>query len=67
MTSADCCFICASWKEFASLDLEKVACEMRTPLLIDGRRFSDAKRIAKGVIYRAIGLNAIDGALSLES
>ncbi len=57
LEDADACILVTEWKKFALLTPKIFAESMKTPILIDGRRFFDpAKMRAEGVIYYGIGL-----------
>jgi len=52
----DAIVIVTAHKEFKSLDLEKLRKEMRTPIIVDGRRAIDKeKAIQLGFIFKSIG------------
>jgi len=53
---ADALFILTEWKEFASLDLEKVKLLMKECVIFDGRNLLDWKKVESlGFTYFAIG------------
>jgi UDPglucose 6-dehydrogenase len=57
---ADCCILVTEWDEFRSLSPERFTKLMRTPVVIDGRRLYDSRRmIESGVRFAAIGLGPI--------
>lgn len=52
----DALFIVTEWKEFWNQNLEKIAQEMRHPLLIDGRNiYSPEHACRSGLIYSGVG------------
>jgi UDPglucose 6-dehydrogenase len=53
---ADALVLVTEWKEFASLDLGKLARSMTTPVLVDGRNlFQPDEAIAAGFDYTGMG------------
>jgi UDPglucose 6-dehydrogenase len=54
----ECCFVCTPWEEFKSLDLKKLGSLMKMPLIVDGRRLYDPKRLPRELRYRGIGASA---------
>lgn len=56
MTGSDALLILTEWKEFASLDLNKVHDLLKYPIVIDGRNLYDPGEVARnGLIYYSIG------------
>lgn len=55
LKGADGCILVTEWDEFKTLKPEDLN-EMRTPVLIDGRRILDPLRFRDKAIYEAIGL-----------
>ncbi len=56
LDGADALFILTEWKEFASLDLEKVKLLLREPVIFDGRNLLDWRKVeAYGFTYFAVG------------
>jgi UDPglucose 6-dehydrogenase len=52
LEGADALFILTEWKEFASLDLEKVKSLLRDPVIFDGRNLLDWRKVESyGFIY----------------
>ena len=56
LKKTDCCIIVTEWDEFKSLTPEELERNMRTPILIDGRRIIDPSTFQDKVKYAAIGL-----------
>ncbi len=53
---ADALFILTEWKEFASLDLEKVKLAMKECVIFDGRNLLDWRKVENlGFVYFAVG------------
>jgi UDPglucose 6-dehydrogenase len=53
---ADALFILTEWKEFASLDLEKVKLALREPVIFDGRNLLNWPKVESlGFTYFAVG------------
>lgn len=53
---ADALFILTEWKEFASLDLEKVKLSLKEPVIFDGRNLLDWHKVESlGFTYFAVG------------
>jgi UDPglucose 6-dehydrogenase len=56
LEDADALFILTEWKEFASLDLEKVKLLLREPIIFDGRNLLDWHSVEQhGFTYFAVG------------
>jgi len=56
MQDADALFILTEWKEFASLDLEKVKLMLRESVIFDGRNLLDWRKVeGHGFTYFAVG------------
>lgn len=56
LQDADALFILTEWKEFASLDLDKVKLAMREPVIFDGRNMLDWQKVEDlGFTYFAVG------------
>lgn len=53
----DCCIIATDWSEFKKLKPKEFVENMRTPLVIDGRRIFNPSKFSKVLKYRAIGYN----------
>lgn len=54
---ADAVILATKWNEFKGLDLDRVAEQMRNPVLFDGRNMYDPAAItALGFTYRGVGL-----------
>ena len=57
LTNADGCILVTEWKEYARITPEEFVSLMKTPIVIDGRRFYDPKKMREaGVRYLGIGL-----------
>jgi UDPglucose 6-dehydrogenase len=56
LRGADALLILTDWDEFANLDLERVANELRYPIVLDGRNlYKPAKAAAAGLVYYSVG------------
>jgi UDPglucose 6-dehydrogenase len=56
MTGADALLILTEWKEFASLDLNRVQKLLKYPIVIDGRNLYERNQMTDvGLIYYSIG------------
>lgn len=56
LEQADALFVLTEWKEFASLDLEKVKLTLREPVIFDGRNLLDWRKVEEhGFTYFAVG------------
>ena len=61
LTDADACILVTEWSEYINLSFETFIEKMKTPIIIDGRRVFDYKKMReKGIIYRGIGLGTLD-------
>ncbi|TRZ50482.1 MAG: UDP-glucose/GDP-mannose dehydrogenase family protein [Dehalococcoidia bacterium] len=56
LKNADCCIIVTEWKEFKKLKPETFTQNMRTPILIDGRRIINPEEFSNKLKFAAIGL-----------
>jgi UDPglucose 6-dehydrogenase len=56
LKNADCCIIVTEWKEFKNLKPEDFTQNMRTPILIDGRRIYKPEEFSNKLKFTAIGL-----------
>ncbi len=56
LKNADCCIIVTEWDEFKELKPEDFKQNMRSPVVIDGRRMYDPKLFSEKLKYAAIGL-----------
>jgi UDPglucose 6-dehydrogenase len=56
LKGTDCSIIITEWDEFRTLEPEDFKSKMRMPVLIDGRRVTDAKKFSYSMKYAAIGL-----------
>ena len=56
LTNADALILATEWKEFLSLNPEKIAALMKKPVLFDGRNIFDAEKMLQtGIEYFGIG------------
>jgi len=56
LAAADALVLMTAHRDFAGLDLRKIKNLMRTPIIVDGRRFFDPGTATKlGFIYRGVG------------
>lgn len=54
---ADCLAILTEWDEFKNLDLERVKCLLKTPIIFDGRNIFERNKMEElGFIYRGVGV-----------
>jgi len=53
---ADCCVIVTEWPEFMALKCEDFIDNMRTSIVIDGRRIYDPEDFVNKLKFAAIGL-----------
>ena len=56
LKNTDCCIIVTEWQEFKKLKPEDFTQNMRTPILIDGRRIINPIEFSKKLKFKAIGL-----------
>jgi UDPglucose 6-dehydrogenase len=56
LRNADYAILVTEWEEFRKLKPEDFTQNMRTPILIDGRRIYDPDKFSKKLRYVAIGL-----------
>ncbi len=57
LVDADACILVTEWSEYMNLPSETFNEKMKTPIIIDGRRVLDYKKLReKGIKYRGIGL-----------
>jgi len=56
LKGTDCSIIITEWNEFRTLEPEDFKSKMRMPVLIDGRRVTDAKKFRDSMKFAAIGL-----------
>jgi nucleotide sugar dehydrogenase len=56
LAAADALVLMTAHRDFAELDLRKIKNLMRTPIIVDGRRFFDPGAAAKlGFVYKGVG------------
>ncbi|MFX0201693.1 MAG: UDP binding domain-containing protein, partial [Candidatus Hodarchaeota archaeon] len=55
LRGADACILVTEWDEFKDLTPDTFKSNMRTPILIDGRRIYEPDLFSKHLTYRAIG------------
>jgi UDPglucose 6-dehydrogenase len=56
LKNSDCCILVTEWDEFKKLTPEDFIKNMKTPILIDGRRIYDPKQFSQELTFAAIGL-----------
>ena len=56
LKNADCCILVTEWEEFKKLKPEDFIQNMRTPILLDGRRLFDSEEFSRKIRFMAIGL-----------
>jgi len=56
LNDTDCCIIVTEWQEFKKLKPEDLTKNMRTPILIDGRRIINPEEFSNKLNFTAIGL-----------
>jgi UDPglucose 6-dehydrogenase len=54
--NADCCIIVTEWDEFKKLTPGQFTKNMKTPVLVDGRRIYNPREYSQNMKFRAIGL-----------
>jgi UDPglucose 6-dehydrogenase len=59
LKNTDCCIIVTEWQEFKKLKPEDFTQNMRSPILIDGRRIYNAEKFSKKLNFTAIGLGKL--------
>jgi UDPglucose 6-dehydrogenase len=64
LRGAVCCFIVTEWDEFSAIPSELFMRIMARPLVIDGRRVLDPRKLDRRITYRAVGLGARHGTSS---
>ena len=56
LKNADALVICTEWQTFKAPDFDLIKCELKNPLIFDGRNLFEPKRMAnKGIMYYGIG------------
>ena len=56
LAAADALVLMTAHRDFAGLDLRKIKGLMRTPVIVDGRRFFDPETASKlGFTYKGVG------------
>lgn len=66
MDGADALLILTEWKEFATLDLQRIKRLLRSPIVLDGRNvFSPIEMAEAGFVYYSIGRPAAEESHSL--
>jgi len=64
---ADALLVLTDWREFATLDLERIYAALRYPIVVDGRNLFDPKVMQQhGFTYISIGRPAVYPARALE-
>jgi UDPglucose 6-dehydrogenase len=58
LKEAECCIIVTEWKEFTQLEPNDFVKQMKTPLVIDGRRIYNQKKFSRRLNFAGIGLSA---------
>jgi len=56
LSGVDCAILVTEWEEFKALKPEDFVANMKTAVLVDGRRIYDAKVFGEKLKFRAIGL-----------
>lgn len=56
LKNAECCIIVTEWDEFTKLSEKDFTSNMKTPIVIDGRRIYDPKKLESHVKFAALGL-----------
>jgi UDPglucose 6-dehydrogenase len=56
LKGADCCILVTEWEEFKKLRPDDFIQNMRTPILLDGRRIYDPEEFSRKIKFAAIGL-----------
>ncbi|MFZ1022183.1 MAG: nucleotide sugar dehydrogenase [Halobacteriota archaeon] len=56
LSNADALVLMTAHREFLGLDLDRIKAEMRTAIIVDGRRCFDPEIVEKlGIVYRGVG------------
>ena len=56
MQGADALFVLTEWKEFATVELDKVKTLLKSPVIFDGRNLLDRAKVeGMGFTYFAVG------------
>ena len=64
---ADALLVLTDWREFATLDFERLYTTMRYPIIVDGRNLFDPKKMSDyGFTYLSIGRPAVYPVRELE-
>jgi UDPglucose 6-dehydrogenase len=56
LKNAECCILVTEWNEFKKLSPEDFICNMKQPILIDGRRLYDSEVFGKKLLFKTVGL-----------
>jgi UDPglucose 6-dehydrogenase len=60
ISEADCCIIVTEWDEFKKIKPEKFIQNMKSPIVIDGRRVYEPKEFSQKLKFKAIGLGTVN-------
>ncbi len=58
LKDAECCIVVTEWEEFKQLEPEDFVRQMKSPLVIDGRRIYNPEEFSRRLKFAAIGLSA---------
>ena len=58
LKDAECCIVVTEWEEFKQLEPEDFVRQMKSPLVIDGRRIYNPEKFSRRLKFAAIGLSA---------
>jgi UDPglucose 6-dehydrogenase len=58
LKDTECCIVVTEWKEFKQLEPKDFVRQMKSPLVIDGRRIYNQKEFSRRLNFASIGLSA---------
>ena len=58
LKDAECCIVVTEWEEFKQLEPKDFVRQMKSPLVIDGRRVYNQKEFSRRLNFVGIGLSA---------
>jgi len=58
LKDAECCIVATEWKEFKQLEPKDFLRQMKSTLVIDGRRIYNQKEFSRRLNFASIGLSA---------
>jgi len=57
LSDAECCIIVTEWEEFRQLEPEDFIRQMKSPLVIDGRRIYNQEEFSRALNFAGVGLS----------